>query len=219
MTSQILFSFSSGNCLKFSDGTKPSPEPMFTDHQLGLKKNRASKTFVLFVLCTEAETGYFGGRQAVKGEESQYSLTEALCLFWVLPWGLHLSPVTNIHIIDRVLYCRMALLSPIIENWLWKWYRGIEKNTFQANFVFFFQVFSTHFVHLFYNMYEMYESIYVEIMIMSCMLRVKRRPFFVTEKVRRPKIIFWRSEKNIKCPGKFLIEIQKDVLKSVDGNM
>ena len=31
---------------------------------------RASKTFVLFVLSTEAETGYFGGRKAVKGEES-----------------------------------------------------------------------------------------------------------------------------------------------------
>ena len=42
---------------------------------------RASKTFVLFVLFMEAETGYFGGRQAVKGEVSQYSLTEALCLF------------------------------------------------------------------------------------------------------------------------------------------
>ena len=90
-------------------------------HGLACKKSviihiRASKTFVLFVLCTEAETGYFGGRQAVKGEESQYSLTEALCLFWVPPWGLYLSPVTNIHIIDRVLYCRMAFLSPIIEN-------------------------------------------------------------------------------------------------------
>ena len=36
---------------------------------------------LLFILCTEAETGYFGGRQAVKGEESQYRLTEALCLF------------------------------------------------------------------------------------------------------------------------------------------
>ena len=30
-----------------------------------------------------------------------------LCLFWVPPWGLHLSPVTNIHIIDRVLYCSL----------------------------------------------------------------------------------------------------------------
>ena len=137
---------------------------------------RASKTFVL---CTEAETGYFGGRQAVKGEESQYSLTEALCLFWVPPWGLHLSPVTNIHIIDRVLYCRMPFLSPIIENWLWKWYRGIEKNTFQTNFIFFFQAFSTYFVHLFYNMYEMYEISYVEIMIMP---RVRRRP-----------ILFWKK--------------------------
>ena len=96
---------------------------------------RASKTFVLFVLCTEAETGYFGGRQAVKGGESQYSLTEALCLFWVPPWGLHLSPVTNIHIIDRVLYCRMAFLSPIIDNWLWKWYRGIQKK-FSSYFFF-----------------------------------------------------------------------------------
>ena len=140
---------------------------------------RASKTFALFVLCTKAETGYFGGRQAVKGEESRYSLTEALCLFWVPPWGLHLSPVTNIHIIDRVLYCRMQFLSPIIENWLWKWYRGIEKNTFQTNFIFFFQAFSTYFVHLFYNIYEMYESIYVEIMIMP---RVRRRP-----------ILFWKK--------------------------
>ena len=57
-------------------------------------------------------------RRLVKGEESQYSLTEALCLFWAPPWGLQLSPVTNIHIIDRVLYCRMTFLSPIIENWL-----------------------------------------------------------------------------------------------------
>ena len=60
------------------------------------------------------------------------SLTEAFCLFWVSPWGLHLSPVTNIHIIDRVLYCRMAFLSPITENWLWKWYRGIEKILFKT---------------------------------------------------------------------------------------
>ena len=60
-----------------------------------------------------------------------------------------------------------------------KMIQGIEKNTFQANFVFFFQVFSCHFVHLFYNMYEMYESIYVEIMIMP---RVKRGP-----------ILFWKK--------------------------
>ena len=76
----------------------------------------------------------YGGRNLIlwrpKGSQmwrESISLTEALCLFWVPPWGLHLSPVTKIHIIDRVLYCRMALLSPIIENWLWKWYRGIEK--------------------------------------------------------------------------------------------
>ena len=128
---------------------------------------RASKTFILFVQSTEAETGYFGGQQAVKGEESQCSLTEALCLFCVPPWGLHLSPVTNIHIIDRVLYSRMAFLSPIIENWLWQWYRGIKKNTFQANCVFFFFRYFPLIlcINLFYNMYEMYKSIYVEIMI------------------------------------------------------
>ena len=92
---------------------------------------RASKTFVLFVLCTEAKTGYFGGRQAVKGEDSQYSLTEALSLFWVSPWGLHLSPVANIHIIDRVLYCRMAFLSPT-HNWklTLKMIQGIRKILF-----------------------------------------------------------------------------------------
>ena len=78
-----------------------------------------------------------------------------------------------------MLYCRMAFLSPLIENWLWKWYTGIDENTFQANFVFFFQVISTHFVHLFYNMYEIYESIYVEILIMP---RVKRR-----------SILFWKK--------------------------
>ena len=43
----------------------------------------------------------------------------------------------------------------------------------------FFQVFSTQFVHLFYNMYEMYESIYVEIMIMPI---VKRRPILFRKK-------------------------------------
>ena len=43
----------------------------------------------------------------------------------------------NIHIIDndRVLYCRMAFLSPIIEDWLWKWYRGIGKY-FSSSFCF-----------------------------------------------------------------------------------
>ena len=137
---------------------------------------RASKTFVLFVLCTEAETGYFGGRHTVKGEDSQYSLTEALWLFWVPPWGLHLSPVANIHIIDRVLYCRMAFLSPT-HNWklTLKMIRGIRKILFKL-ILYFFQVFSTYFVHLFYNMYEI---IYVEIMVMP---RLKRR-----------RILFWKK--------------------------
>ena len=87
------------------------------------------------------ETGYFGGQQAVKGKESQYSLTEALCLFWVPGWGLHLSPVTNIHIIGRVLYCRMAFLSPT-HNWKidFKWYRGSEKILFKY-FLFFSVIF------------------------------------------------------------------------------
>ena len=48
-------------------------------------QSERQKHFVLFILCTEAETGYFGGRQAVKGEESQYGLTEAFCLFWAHP--------------------------------------------------------------------------------------------------------------------------------------
>ena len=43
----------------------------------------------------------------------------------------------------------------------------------------FFQVFPTYFVHLFYNIYELYESIYVEIMIMP---RVKSKP-----------ILFWNK--------------------------
>ena len=47
-----------------------------------------------------------------------------------------------------------------------------RKNTFKL-ILYFFQIFSTHFVDLFHNMYEMYESIYVEIMIMP---KVKRRP-------------------------------------------
>ena len=97
-------------------------------------KVRASKTFVLFVLCTEAETGYFGGRQAVKGEDSQYSLTEALCLFWIPPWGLHLSPVTNI--------LQDGISEP--HNWklTLKMIQGNRKNTFEANFVFVFSYFT-----------------------------------------------------------------------------
>ena len=56
--------------------------------------------------------------------------------------------------------------------------QGNRKNIFQPNF--FFQVLSTYFVHLFYNMYELYEkNIDVEIMIMP---RVKRRP-----------ILFWNK--------------------------
>ena len=39
--------------------------------------------------------------------------------------------------------------------------QGSRKNIFKL-ILYFFQVFSTQFVHLFYNMYEMYESIYVE---------------------------------------------------------
>ena len=45
-------------------------------------------------------------------------------------------------------------------------------------------------MHLFHNMHEKYESIYVEIMIIP---RVKKEANFVLKKVRRPKIIFWRS--------------------------
>ena len=116
----------------------------FLNFQLDNKKQsckvttRASKNFVLLVLCTKAEIGYFGGRQAVKGEESQYSLTEALCLFWVPPWGLHVSPVANIPIIDRVLYCRMAFLSPT-HNWklTLKMIQGIRKILFKLILYFF----------------------------------------------------------------------------------
>ena len=151
--------------------------------------DRASKTFVLFVLCTEAETGYFGGRQAVKGEESQYSLTEALCLFWVPPWGLHLSPVTNIHIIDRVSYCRMAFLSPIIENWLWKWYRGIEKNTFQANFFFFSGIFHSFCAFMLQHVWNVWKYLCGN----HDYAKSKKEADFVLKKVRRPKILFWRS--------------------------
>ena len=42
-----------------------------------------------------------------------------------------------------------------------------------------FQAFSTYFVHLFYNMYESYESIYMEIMIMP---RVKTKPILFSNK-------------------------------------
>ena len=53
--------------------------------------------------------------------------------------------------------------------------QGIRKNIFKL-ILYFFQVFSTHFVHLFYKMYEI---IYVEIMIMP---RVKRRPILFLKK-------------------------------------
>ena len=129
-------------------------------------------------------------RPTGKCEESQYSLTEALCLFWVPPWGLHLSPVTNIHIIDRVLYYRLTFLILIIENWLWKWYRGIEKKKLFKLIFFFFQVFFTHFVHLFYNMHEMYESIYVEIMIMP---RVNRFCFAKSKEAENNFLMLWAS--------------------------
>ena len=56
--------------------------------------------------------------------------------------------------------------------------QGNRKNIFQANFCICFQAFSTYFVHLFY-MYESYESIYMEIMIMP---RVKTKP-----------ILFWNK--------------------------
>ena len=152
-------------------------------------KVRASKTFVLFVLCTEAETGYFGGRQAVKGQESQYSLTEAFCLFSVPPPGLHLSPVTNIHIIDRVLYCRMSFLSPIIENWLWKWYRRIEKSTFQANFVSFSDIFYSFCGFVSQHVWNAWNYLCGN---HDCP-KSKKEADFVLKKVRRPKMIFWRS--------------------------
>ena len=62
------------------------------------------------------------------------------------------------------------------RNWIiW---RSNRRNAFQAN-VIFFSCISIHFMHLFYNMYEMYESIYVEIMIVP---RVKQRP-----------ILFWKK--------------------------
>ena len=151
--------------------------------------SRASKTFVLFVLCTEAETGYFGGRKAVKGEESQYGLTEPLCLFWVPPWGLHLGPVTNIHIIDRVLYCKMSFLSPIIENWLWKWYRGIERNTFQVNFVFFSAIFHSFCAFVLQHVWNVWKYLCGN----HDYAKSEKEADFVLKKVRRPKIIFWRS--------------------------
>ena len=62
--------------------------------------------------------------------------------------------------------------------------QGNRKNIFQANF---FQAFSTYFVHLFYNMYELYESIYMEIMIMP---RVKRKPILFWNKCKEAENIF-----------------------------
>ena len=56
--------------------------------------------------------------------------------------------------------------------------QGNRKNIFKL-ILYFFQALSTYFVHLFYNMYELYENIYVEIMIMP---RVKRR-----------QILFWNK--------------------------
>ena len=68
-------------------------------------------------------------------------------------------------------------------------YKGIGKNTFQADF-FFSQVFSTHFAHLFCNMYEMFGKY-------LCgnhdYAKSKKEADFVLKKVRRLKIIFWRS--------------------------
>ena len=60
-----------------------------------------------------------------------------------------------------------------------KMIQGNWKNIFEANFCICFKAFSTYFVHLFYNMYELYESIYMEIMIMP---RVKTKP-----------ILFWNK--------------------------
>ena len=57
--------------------------------------------------------------------------------------------------------------------------QAYRKIFFKLIFFFFFQAFSTYFVHLFYNMYELYESIYMEIMIIP---RVKRKP-----------ILFWNK--------------------------
>ena len=151
--------------------------------------NRASKTFVLFVLCTEAETGYFGGRQAVKGEESQYSLTEALCLFWVPPWGLHLSPVANIHIIDRVLYCRMAFLSPT-HNWklTLKMIQGIRKILFKL-ILYFFRYFHSFYAFVLQHVWNTWKCLCGN----HDYAKSEKEANFVLKKVRRPKIIFWRS--------------------------
>ena len=37
----------------------------------------------------------------------------------------------------------MAFLSPLIENWLWKWYREIEKKNFKLNLYFFSGIFNS----------------------------------------------------------------------------
>ena len=74
---------------------------------------------------------------------------------------------------------------------------------------------------LFHNMYEMYESIYVEIMIMP---KLKKEADFVLKKVRRPKIIFWRSGGLIviklllnmwHCPLDVYTKFQIDISKHV----
>ena len=87
----------------------------------------------------------------------------------------------NIHIIDRVLYI-VILHHGISEPHNWtltlEMIQGNRRNIFKL-ILYFFQALSTYFVHLFYNMYELYENIYVEIMIMP---RVKRRP-----------ILFWNK--------------------------
>ena len=129
---------------------------------------------------------YFGGWQAVKDEESQYQLTEALCLFWVPPWSLHLSPVANIPIIDRVSYCRMAFLSPVIENWLGNWYRGKEKNTFQANFVFFSCIFHPFCVFALQHVWNVWKYLWKN----HDYAKSKKEADFLLKKVRRPKIFF-----------------------------
>ena len=143
----------------------------------------------IWLISVEAETGYFGGRQAVKGEESQYSLTEALCLFWVPPWGLYLSPVTNIHIIDWVLYCRMAFLSPIIDKWLWKWYRGIERILFKLILYFFSVIFYSFCAFLLQHVWNVWKYLCGN----HDYAKSQKEADFVLKKVRRPKIFFWRS--------------------------
>ena len=117
-------------------------------------------------------------------------------------WYMRSSLKPDIHIIDRVLYCRMASLSPIIENWLWKWYRGIEKIFFKLIFVFFSCIFHLFCALVLQHVWVVWKYLYGN----HDYVKSKNEADFVFKQVRRPKIFFARSgpmsEEFIPCDWK-----------------